>query len=38
VDNEKKVARLMLRKHLINLVEVMTEGEIYESMQRMGPE
>jgi hypothetical protein len=28
----------MLRKHLINLIEAMTEKKISESMQRTGPE
>jgi hypothetical protein len=37
-ENESKATSLMLRKHLINLVEAMTEREISESMQRMGPE
>jgi hypothetical protein len=31
-ENEPKDKRLMLRKHIINLVEVMTERKIYESM------
>jgi hypothetical protein len=37
-ENESKATSLMQRKHLINLIEAMTEREIYESMQRMGPE
>jgi hypothetical protein len=37
-ENEQKATSLMQRKHLINLVEAMTEREISESMQRMGPE
>jgi hypothetical protein len=37
-ENEQKATSLMLRKHLINLVEAMTEREISESMQRTGPE
>jgi hypothetical protein len=28
----------MLREHLINLIEVMIEKKISESIQRMGPE
>ena len=34
VENEHKAMSLMWRKHLINLIEVMTEREISESMQR----
>jgi hypothetical protein len=37
-ENEPKVARLMLRNHLIKLVEVMTKKEISESLQRKGLE
>jgi hypothetical protein len=33
-ENEPKATSLMLRKHLINLIEVVTEREISESMQR----
>jgi hypothetical protein len=38
MENESKATSLMRRKHLINLIEVVTEGEIYESMQRTRPE
>jgi hypothetical protein len=38
VDYEPKDTSLMLRKHLIKLVEVMTEREISEGMQRTRPE
>ena len=37
-ENEMKAVSLMLRKHLINLVEAVTEREISESMQRTRPE
>jgi hypothetical protein len=37
-ENELKAMRLMLRKHLINLIEVVTDGELFESMQRTRPE
>jgi hypothetical protein len=33
-----KDTSLMLRKNMINLIEAVTEMEISESMQRMGPE
>jgi hypothetical protein len=38
VENEQKIAGLMWREHMINLIEVVTEKELSESMQRMGPE
>jgi hypothetical protein len=38
VENESKAMSSMRRKHLKNLIEVMTEREISESMQRTGPE
>jgi hypothetical protein len=37
-NDEQKVTSLMLREHLINLVEAMTEKEISESLQRTEPE
>jgi hypothetical protein len=37
-ENESKAKSLMRRKHLINLVEAMTEREISKSMQRMRPQ
>jgi hypothetical protein len=38
VENKQRVVRFMLREHLINLIEVMIEKEIYESLQRTRPE
>jgi hypothetical protein len=38
VENEPKAMILMLRKHMINLIKAMKKKEIFESMQRMGPE
>jgi hypothetical protein len=37
VENESKATSLMQRKHMINLVEAMTEREISESIQRTRP-
>jgi hypothetical protein len=37
-ENEQGATSLMRRKHPINLVKVVTEREISESMQRMRPE
>jgi hypothetical protein len=37
-ENELKAMSSMRRKHLKNLVEAVTEREIFESMQRMRPE
>jgi hypothetical protein len=37
-ENEQKAASLMLRKHLINLVEAIIERKISESLQRTEPE
>jgi hypothetical protein len=37
-ENEQKAMRLILREHMINLVEVVTEKAISESLQRMGLE
>jgi len=37
-ENEPKATSLMLRKHMINLLEAMTERKISKSMQRTGPE
>jgi hypothetical protein len=38
VDDEQKVASLMLSEHLINLAKAITEREISESSQRTEPE
>jgi hypothetical protein len=37
-NDEQKDASLMLRENLINLIEVMTEKEISENLQRTKPE
>jgi hypothetical protein len=37
-ENEQKATSLMLREHLINLIEAVTEKEISESLQRTRPE
>jgi len=37
-ENESKAMSLMQRKHLINLVEVVTEREIFKIVQRTRPE
>jgi hypothetical protein len=37
-DHEHKATSLMLREHLINLIEAITEREISESSQRTEPE
>jgi hypothetical protein len=37
-ENEQRATSLMWRKHLINLVEAMTDREISKSMQRTEPE
>jgi hypothetical protein len=37
-ENESKATSLLLRKHLINLVEAVTERETSESLQKARPE
>jgi hypothetical protein len=37
-NDEQKAASLMLRENMINLVKVVTEKEIFESLQRTKPE